>query len=58
MTMAKTADRYFRYYWGAGLFWLFIGIKLFGTSLATWSWWWILLPLIPLLSLLILKLGL
>lgn len=34
-------------------FWSFIAIKLAGTSLALWSWWWILLSPVPLISLLV-----
>jgi hypothetical protein len=26
---------------------VFIIIKLFGTVLADWSWWWVLLPVVP-----------
>lgn len=29
------------------LFWGFIGVKALGTSFAAWSWWWVLLPIIP-----------
>jgi fatty acid desaturase len=28
-------------------FWLFGAIKLWGSVLATWSWWWMLLPVVP-----------
>jgi hypothetical protein len=38
--------------------WSFIAIKTFGTSLAAWSWWWVLLPILPLLSLIVKGLGL
>jgi fatty acid desaturase len=42
-----------------GLFFaLFIAIKLAGTSLAAWSWWWLLLPIVPVLALLVQKVGL
>jgi hypothetical protein len=38
-----------------GLWWLaafaFIGIKLAGTALVAWSWWWVLLPFVPLFGL-------
>jgi len=27
----------------------FLIIKLGGTALATWSWWWVLLPIVPVL---------
>lgn len=37
---------------------LFIAIKLAGTSFAAWSWWWILLPIVPILSLLVRHWGL
>lgn len=43
----------------AGLFWcLFIAIKIAGHSLAAWSWWWIFLPIVPLLGLLVQRFGL
>jgi len=29
----------------------FIAVKLAGTSFAAWSWWWLLMPLVPTLSL-------
>lgn len=28
-------------------FWTFIVVKVGGTALASWSWWWILLPIVP-----------
>ena len=39
-------------------FWGFVAVKIAGTSLAAWSWWWILLPIVPMLSLLVVRLGL
>ena len=36
----------------------FIAIKLAGTSLAGWSWWWLLLPIVPVLSLVVKRIGL
>lgn len=43
-----------------GGFWaiLFIVVKLMGTSLASWSWWLIFLPIVPFLGLLVKYLGL
>ncbi len=40
-------------------FWIlmFLIIKIGGTSLASWSWWWILLPIVPDLVFIIQKLG-
>lgn len=38
-------------------FWAFVLIKVAGTSLAAWSWWWVLLPLIPVLAFVFDKLG-
>jgi len=35
----------------------FILIKLAGTGLAAWSWWWILLPIVPVLALFLQKMG-
>ena len=39
-------------------FWVFVAIKLAGTSLAGWSWWWVLLPMIPDLSMLVKRFAL
>lgn len=39
------------------LFWVFVVIKFFGTALATWSWWWLLVPVIPDFWLLLHKLN-
>lgn len=39
-------------------FWGFIAIKVGGTSLAAWSWWWLLMTPVPVLSLLVTKWGL
>lgn len=36
----------------------FIAVKLAGTSLAGWSWWWLLMPAVPDLSLVVMRLGL
>lgn len=36
----------------------FIAIKLAGTTLAAWSWWWILLPPVPLIGAVVVHLGL
>jgi len=44
--------------WFAAIFWGFIAIKVAGTSFAAWSWWWILLPIVPMLSLVVKALGL
>lgn len=40
------------------LFWGFIAIKAWGVSFAAWSWWWVLLPLLPWLGLAVERLGL
>mgnify|MGYP001597781731 CR=1 FL=1 len=41
-------------------FWLvlFIAIKIGGTSLASWSWFWVILPIVPLIVLLVQRLNL
>lgn len=36
---------------------IFILIKLFGTGLATWTWWWVLCSPVPVLWLILDKLG-
>ncbi len=28
-------------------FWMFIATKVWGSVLAAWSWWWLLLPFVP-----------
>lgn len=40
-------------------FWfvMFLVLKLGGTGLATWSWWWIFLPIVPDLVFIFQKLG-
>jgi Flp pilus assembly protein protease CpaA len=40
------------------VFSFFVAVKVAGTSFAAWSWWWMILPLIPVLSLLVTRLGL
>lgn len=39
-------------------FWTFIAVKLAGVSFADWSWWWVLMPQIPIVSLVTRGLGL
>lgn len=29
------------------LLWSFIIVKGWGTAFAAWSWWWLLLPMVP-----------
>lgn len=29
------------------LFWMFIATKAWGTIFVAWSWWWLLLPIVP-----------
>lgn len=36
----------------------FIVVKLIGHVFATWSWWWVLLPIVPCIGLLVEWLGL
>jgi predicted ABC-type sugar transport system permease subunit len=43
---------------GALVFGGFIAVKLAGTSLAAWSWFWLLLPIVPVLSLVVKHFGL
>lgn len=35
------------------LFWGFIVVKVAGHTFAAWSWWWVLMPIVPWLSLLL-----
>lgn len=37
-------------FWGL-VFWGFVAVKLVGVSFATWSWWWLLVPIVPWLGL-------
>jgi hypothetical protein len=39
-------------------FWVFIAIKVAGTSFAAWSWWWLLFPVIPFVGLFVERFGL
>lgn len=43
---------------GCLLFWGYFAVKFVGTTFAVWSWWWLLLPIVPWLSLLIAHFGL
>ncbi len=44
--------------WFTGTLWLmFVFIKVAGTSLNDWSWWWMFLPIIPDLAFIFMKLG-
>ncbi len=29
------------------LWWGYLGVKLFGSLFAAWSYWWLLLPIVP-----------
>ncbi len=54
MTESRTGwDRF-----GWLILWAFVAVKVAGTSLAAWSWWWVFLPIVPLLGLLVAKAGL
>jgi hypothetical protein len=35
----------------------FIGIKVGGTAFAAWSWWWLLMAVVPMMFLLFSHLG-
>lgn len=37
--------------------WAFLAIKIYGTSLVAWSWWWLLCPVIPVTVLLAQRIG-
>lgn len=38
---------------GSLCFWIFVIIKVAGTSLATWSWLWLFLPFVPVIVLIL-----
>jgi hypothetical protein len=40
------------------MFWGFIVVKAWGTSFALWSWWWMLIPIVPWMGLLVERWGL
>lgn len=46
-----------RIYIGSLWLLLFVLVKVAGTSLAAWSWWWLLFPIVPGLAFIIDKLG-
>ncbi len=33
--------------------WFFVAVKVGGVSFAAWSWWWLLMPIVPDLSLIV-----
>jgi hypothetical protein len=35
----------------------FLVLKLGGSSMAAWSWWWLLLPIVPVLVVVFQRLG-
>jgi hypothetical protein len=37
---------------------LFVVIEYAGTALASWSWWWVLMPVVPVLAHILTRLGL
>ncbi len=39
-------------------FWLFLAVKVAGTSFVAWSWWWVFFPPVPVFSLLVQYWGL
>lgn len=40
------------------IFWSFFAVKAFGVTFAAWSWWWLLLPIMPWLGLAVAHFGL
>jgi hypothetical protein len=47
MTETTTTSNGVNTVFAAVLFWGFIATKTWGTALAAWSWWWMLLPIVP-----------
>jgi hypothetical protein len=47
---------------GATFYWIifstFVAVKVGGVSLAAWSWWWILLPMVPVIGIFVQRSGL
>lgn len=43
---------------GSLVTWGFVAVKIAGTSFAAWSWWWVLLPIVPWLALAVKRFGL
>lgn len=44
-------------FWGL-TFWAFVVIKVAGHTFAAWSWWWVLLPVVPCIGALVHHFGL
>jgi hypothetical protein len=45
------------FFWSLN-FWFFVAVKAGGTSFAAWSWWWLLISIVPNLSLVVKHFGL
>lgn len=43
---------------GGLAFWGYLLVKAYGVAFAAWSWWWLLLPVVPWLGLGLSRLGL
>lgn len=54
MSESKTVSTSFAFPWLL----MFILVKVGGSALASWSWWWIFFPIVPDLVLILRKLGL
>ncbi len=54
--MKQFFDGLMRLFWVLSVF-SFIAVKVGGTVLAAWSWWWLLLAQVPVLVLLFSRLG-
>jgi hypothetical protein len=55
--MADAGETVTMSWWGLSLL-LFVAIKLAGHVLAAWSWLWVIVPIVPLLGLLVERVGL
>lgn len=40
------------------VFWTFFAIKAWGVTFAAWSWWWLLLPIMPFIGEAVRRFGL
>jgi len=55
--MADREVRYVAGFWPL-TFWFFVVVKWLGTLFAAWSWWWVLLPIVPVIGVLVSHFGL
>jgi len=55
--MSRTTNNYSTYSFSFPWLLMFLVIKIGGTALASWSWWWVLLPIVPDIMWFVTKMG-